>query len=253
MKVWTDYFSGVMASFWTLLLKEIIRLEENPDEILRLLVKPNGEVLMPGFAGFIVEQVKGKKPGKPLSQHLAEWKLFYKKFFCHDLDVDSIQIHNRPEGFDRLIVVAKGFTLTQIYNVMARHFDCWRYDEKKDLDNLITRNDRDANKTGTYGIWLRDRQEADEENAGKSADQLQAEKHLGITLGERMLYELKFWDETGCHLDMDNLTLCAGSRNVDVDVPFMYFRSGGGEVCVYYCCSDFALPRWRTRSAGSSS
>ena len=62
-------------------------------------------------------------------------------------------------------------------------------------------------------------QEADEENANKSADQLQEEGHEGITIRERILMELAYFEETGGHLDEKNWTLCAGSRYRDGNVP----------------------------------
>ena len=249
MKSKFDSWLGVLGAFVQALLEAFDQLGENPDEIIRHLQTPEGKVLVPGMAEFIVEKMKGKKSGKPLSQQLADWKLFYKKFFRHNLDINNIQIPDQPNGFDRLIVVAKGFTLNQIYAVMVRHFDCWQYTE--DLDKVITRNDRDANKTDTYAVWLRDRQEADEENQNLSAKEVWDKKIQGITLAERMLYELKFWDETGDHLDMDNVTLCAGSRRSDDDVPYMSFGSDDQTVSVGWCYSGAPHGHLRARSVGS--
>src|SRR3989344_1240248 len=134
MKSKFDSWLGVLGAFVQALLEAFDQLGENPDEIIRHLQTPEGKVLVPGMAEFIVEKMKGKKSGKPLSQQLADWRLFYKKFFQHNLDIHSIQIPDQPNGFDRLIVVAKGFTLNQIYAVMVRHFDCWQYTE--DLDKV---------------------------------------------------------------------------------------------------------------------
>jgi hypothetical protein len=43
--------------------------------------------------------------------------------------------------------------------------------------------------------------------------------HTGITLMEHLVLELKHFEETGNHLDVDRITLCSGSRNSDGDVP----------------------------------
>ncbi len=247
---------GVMGSFLQFLVRAFEQLGEKPDEIFRFLQTPKGKILLPGMAEFVVVAMSGKKQSKPLSQQLMEWKLFYKKFFRHELDLESIKIPTRQEGFDRLIVVAKGFTLNQIYAVIARHFDCWRYTE--DLDKAFAdnpekgfkANDRDANRDGSYAIWVRDRKEADEENKKQSARQRWQAKSQDITLGERMLYELKFWDETGEHLDLHNWTMCSGSRNAGGCVPDMGCRSGPVRVGWHY--PDDSDGRFRARSAVSS-
>ncbi len=250
MKSVLNSLMGVYTTFTQLLMGAFDQLGENPDEIIRHLQTPEGKILVPGMAEFIVEKMRGKKPGKTNVQRLEEWRLFYKKFFRHSLDTDNIRFPQVLEGFDRLIIVAKGFTLNQIYDILARHFDCWRYTE--DLDKAVVHNDRDANQTGTYAVWLRDRQEADEENQDLSPRQIWDKKIQGITLAERMLFELKFWDETGEHLDLKNLTICTGSRRSDGAVPSMYFDSGAQTVDVYWMHPGNRDLHWRTRSVGSS-
>lgn len=122
---------GVLLSFFQGFASTLKQLGEDPEETIRYLQTADGKILLPGMAEFVVTARRGKKLGKALAVQLAEWKIFYKKFFRHNLDVDNIQIHARPDGFDRLIVVAKGFTLNQIYTVMARHFDCCVTGKKK--------------------------------------------------------------------------------------------------------------------------
>lgn len=43
------------------------------------------------------------------------------------------------------------------------------------------------------------------------------------TLRERILMELAYFEETGKHLDVDNITLCAGSRNRYGGMPTVYW------------------------------
>ena len=125
-------------------------------------------------------------------------------------------------------------TLNQVYDVCAKHFPCWRYAD--DLDRAVPNNDRDS-ANGTYVVWFRDRQEADEELKNLSADQLAEKKISGITLLERLLYELKYWDETGKHLDMSNWTLCTGSRYAGGNVPSVDWSGDGFRVGWYYADS----------------
>lgn len=252
-----DQFQSFVGVIWSFLLAFRAAAEqqgEEPEEFIRFLQTKDGKTLVPGMIEFVVTARRGKRPGKSLAEQLAEWKKFYWKFFRHQLDVENICVPARQEGFDRLIVVAKGFTLNQIYAVMAKHFDCWQY--TGDLDKAVPHNARDANRDGSYGVWLRDCQEADEVNKDRSAyDRWGTRQPIfkpempEITLAERMLYEIKFWDETGDHLDMDNLTICTGSRDA---VGFaLCMRCYSGEVKVFYVDPDNHYPEWRARSAVS--
>ena len=242
-----ESFVGVIWSFLLAFTAAAQQLGEEPEEFIRFLQTKDGKILVPGMVEFVVFARRGNKPVKPLSQQLTEWKLFYKKFFRHQLDVESIRIPARQEGFDRLIVVAKGFTLNQIYAVMARHFDCWRYTEN--LDKAVTHNDRDANRDGSYAVWMPDRQEADEENKNQSARQRWQAKSQDVTLAEQMLYNVKFWDETGEHPDMHNWTMCSGSRAADGHVLDMLCSYG--EVKVYWDNPGNSYGNFRARSVVS--
>ena len=170
--------------------------------------------------GVAVKQMLFDKE-KDVSEILFLWHSFYLRFFTLDLDFSSLRIPEKPtKGKWRLIVVAKGFTPNQVYDICAKHFPCWRYIDN--LDANVTRNDREPKET--YAIWVRNRQEADEELKNLSADQLKEQKIPGITLLERLLYELKYWDETQKHLDVQNWTLCAGSRYSVGSVPSVSWR-----------------------------
>jgi len=163
--------------------------------------------------------LRGEADDNNVQVQKDRWTKIYQKFFGLDCDFSQVRIPERQPGFDRLIVVAKGLTLNQVYDVCAKHFPCKCYNDN--LDKTIPHNDRKPNQT--YAIWVRDRVEADEELKNLSADQLKEQNIQGITLLERMIYELKYWDETGKHLDIHNWTLCSGSRFTDGYVPFAYW------------------------------
>ncbi|MBI3337653.1 MAG: hypothetical protein HY005_03515 [Candidatus Staskawiczbacteria bacterium] len=160
-------------------------------------------------------------PDISAQRQLQEWDSFYKKRF--GLTIGDVAVPDHQPGFDRLIVVANGLTLNRVYDACQKQFKCWRY--KDDLDKDVATNDRDP-ANGTYAIWVRDRQEADEENKNLSADQLATRQVNGTTLMERMLYELKYFDETGNHLDIRSATLCSGSRDSGGDVPNAHWCDG---------------------------
>jgi len=95
--------------------------------------------------------------------------------------------------------------------------------------------------------WFKANIEADEEHKNKSADGLEKEGIKGITLRERLLLELNYYSFTGKHLDIDNITLCAGSRYSVGGVPDVDWDGGGLQVDWYY--SDDADDILRVREA----
>ena len=166
-----------------------------------------------------------------ISSRLQDWQSFYKKLFGLDTDFSSVRIPERKSGFDRLLIIAQGFTPNRVYDACSpQNFACWRYVD--DLDASVTHNDRVP--TEHYAIWVRDRQEADEELKNISANDLQKKKINCITLLERMVFDLKYWSETGRHLDVKNITLCTGSRFQDGFVPRVYWGGYSSRVSVCY-------------------
>lgn len=143
-----------------------------------------------------------------LSQ-LEAWKGIYKKYFNLDIDPSIIK---EIEG-KWAIFIAKDLTIQQVYDALP--FAKWKYDE--DLSKVVLINDRIADKD--YIIYVDKNVEADEQVKGKSADDLKKMNHNGITLLERLVFELKYFEETGKHLDINKITLCSGSRNSDGSVP----------------------------------
>ena len=156
---------------------------------------------------------------------VESWQDFYKEFFDLGLDLSSVVIPPMQSGFDRLLIIVKGVTIQQAYGACEKLFLCWEYTNEK-LDEVVAQNDRTA-KDGHYAVWVRDRIEADEELKNKSANDLSKAKVLTETLFERIIHELKFFQETGKHLDIDNITLCAGSRGRGGRVPHVSWVGDG--------------------------
>ena len=183
--------------------------------------------------------------GRSREELLDGWKNFYQKFFGIDLDLSQVRIPERRQGFNRLIVVAKGLTPNQVFETCQEHFPCLRYTE--DLDEITKgRNDREPDQT--YAIWVRDRQEADKELKNFSANVLKEQGISGITLTERLLLELNYWSETGQHLDLRNWTLCSGSCDYEGDVPDVHWD---WRLEVGWSSSQEASPRLRARAVVS--
>ncbi|MCR4334464.1 MAG: hypothetical protein NUV47_01915 [Patescibacteria group bacterium] len=180
-----------------------------------------------------------------LHDPLKQWEVFYREEFNETHDFSEIKIPEKRECFNRLIIVPKGMTMNRAYKACEKHFPCWRYNN--DLDTRVPTNDRTPSES--YAIWVRDRVEADEELKKLSANDLVDQKVGGITLLERILLELKYFRETGKHLDIKNVTLCSGSRDADGDVPNACWDGGKFGVSWDYC--DYRYSCLRSREAVS--
>lgn len=161
-----------------------------------------------------------------------QWRKFYQKHFSMDLNFADVIIPEKPvDDAWRLLIIAQGLTLNQTYDAMSKAFKSWRYNN--DLDASVTKNVRDT-KTA-YAIWVRDGVEPDEKYLGKSTNQADPGMTIGVTLLERMVHGILFFDETGTHLDIKGVTFCTGSRYSDGSVPYMDWYPDGSGVRVGWC------------------
>ncbi len=183
---------------------------------------------------------------KSIDAILKEWQKFYKKYFGLTIDFSELKLPENKSGFDRLIIVVAGLTLNRVYDACAMKFPCWCFTE--DLDVAVPKNDRDP-MNGTYSILVRDVVEADEELKDLSANMLTEKGIKGITLLERMLFELKYFSKSMKHLDIKNRTLCSGSRDSGVGVPGANWGGRWFEVDCYLPGNRF--PNLRSREAVS--
>ena len=172
------------------------------------------------------------------------WQAFYRDLFGLELDFSGLRIPEKQEGFDRLLVVAEGMTPNKLYDKCVELFPCWRY--TKNLDFITS--DRDP-KNGAYVLWVKDGQEADEELKNSSANDLKKKNVTTETLPERLLHELKYFKETGKHLDIHNWTFCVGSRDPSGYVPYVGWD--GDSFRVGWCDPDGRNDNFRGRAAVS--
>jgi len=178
-----------------------------------------------------------------LIQHWKKcYQRFYKEVFEWTLDFSQVPNPAYEEGFARLLIVAKGVMPEALFQKCKELFPCLKWTDD-DLDEITT-SDR-SSKDGHYAIWVRDRVEADEELRNISADDLKKKGIPGITLEERFLLELKYFKETGKHLDLYNHTLCAGSRDSHGNVPVVYWD--GCQLCVSLVSPSYTNDGFRSR------
>lgn len=148
-------------------------------------------------------------------EQVARWEGRYREVYGVAADFKNLALPERRPGFDRLILVHEAITSNKVFAKLSERMPTWRYAD--DFDPVDARSVRKPGKT--YAIWVRERDEADEEHKGKSANDLERDKVNTETLLERLLQEDIFESETGKHLDLKNITLCAGSRDPGGGVP----------------------------------
>lgn len=173
---------------------------------------------------------KDKEAATDYADWHIEWQRFYQEVFGIAVDLSSVAIPNEQPGFGWMIVVAKSITLNQVWAKCKEKFASYSY-FGDNLDEVVPINDR--NSEAAYAKRFRDRAEADEELKNLSANQLKKRKIKSITLLERLLLELWYFWKTGQHLDIQNITLCAGSQCLDGAVPNVYWFDDRLRVCYY--------------------
>ncbi len=198
------------------------------------------------FRSMVIEWLKANQQMDTFTEGLEQWRKFYQKHFSLELNFADLVIPERPSVDTwKLLIIAQGLTLNQVYKSMSSAFKCWKYAD--DLDASVTKNARDTKSA--YAIWVHDRVEPDVEYLGHSTKKIDPDMTIGMTLLERMIMEIEYFDETGNHLDIKGLTFCSGSRRSDGRVPYVGFS--GSEVRVCWCGLDYAGAEFGVRSAVS--
>jgi hypothetical protein len=181
-------------------------------------------------------------PDKRITDLLSDWDEFYDGLRI-PANFANLEIPVRRKGFNRLLVIPQGLTIQDAYDKCEELFPCRLYINGS-LGDAISTNDRDP-KDGAYAIWVRNRVDADEEFKNLSANNLDKLQITSITILERIIFELKYFKETGKHLDMNIRTLCAGSRYSDDSVPCVGWAGGKLEVGSYFPANVFSDLRSR--------
>lgn len=175
------------------------------------------------------------------NQIVADWQSFWLKLGIK-VNLAAVKIPECQPEFGRILIIPQGLTLNQAIQFCKSRFSVSSF--WADLDKAIGQNDRAP--TQAYAVCLRDHREADEELKNLSANALAEKKIAGITLLERLVYELKYFDETGDHLDKVNCTLCCGSRFAAAGVPGVHWH--GSRLRVFWCFLDSAFGDLRARA-----
>jgi hypothetical protein len=148
----------------------------------------------------------------------VDWENFYQKHFDLKVSFKDVKIPKSSPGFSRLIFIPEGLKIKQAAAVLKKYFKLGVIG-----DSLI--NERENKKS--YALLVKDNIESDENLRGLSAKGLADKKINTLNLLERLLFELKYFDETGKHLDSANLTLCGSTKNEFNKVPAIGWDSEG--------------------------
>lgn len=148
----------------------------------------------------------------PADGWAAEYQRFYREVFGRVYYFLDAALSTEQSGFGWAGFFPQDLTCNQVWQKCGELFVCKSF-IGNDLDAAVPANDRTPAET--YAKRFRDRVEADEENKGLSANELTARNVPYITLRERLVLEAWFFWKTGRHLDIENITLCAGSRDSD--------------------------------------
>lgn len=186
--------------------------------------------------------LKRQNPFALPSEKLEVWQKFYLKYFGKEIDFSRVQIPKKPKGNNWRLIVIAGLGTELLFQTAKKRFDCWKWTEES-LDEAVLTNERDPNTI--YAIWVKDNVEADEENRNLSANDIKAKELTTETLAERITHEMIYFDETGNHLDIQNFTLCSGSRRSDGGGPGAGWYGGEFSVRWYYSDSSHSDLRGR--------
>lgn len=132
---------------------------------------------------------------------------------------------------------------SEILKKLRTKFDVYPWYDDNQLDKDFPPPNKITTRYFAHNI------EADEELKSLSADDLKEKGIESITLRERLLMELQYFNETGKHLDIDNWTLCAGSRNSGGSVPCLLWLADHCRLCVRWSNPGTRYPHLRARAA----
>lgn len=181
-----------------------------------------------------------------LDNVVIDWKKVYETL--------GMKVNLNNEGVSDpnywVVPVFKGATPNKVVQALrGLGVDVYLYTD--DLDRNVPTNDRDPARDGDYCVKFLKTIEADPELKKKSADVLTEENIKGITLLERLLLELGYFLATGNHLDVENVTLCSGSRSSGGCVPFVRWYSDGRGLSVHWYYPSDAVAYVRARAVVS--
>lgn len=182
-----------------------------------------------------------------LSFDIEPYARYYRDVFGKTVDLSVLSVPEGPTYKCWPIVVVPGLvTNNERFDASKKLFgNAWRY-----VDDLNTVRDIVTRPKTPYVVYVKATVEADPDLASVSAEAIEQRALNVLTLGERLDLGLQHhYFFGGEHLDVENVTLCAGSRCADGDVPFVFLSPAGRKLYVDACDVRYASPPLRARAA----
>lgn len=195
-------------------------------ELVRKYIR-NKRLLRKVFQETLLKSVEGLD----LDHNLELWQRVYWEICGLEPSLRDIRVPDDPGGFGWPVVPTPEIPLNKFWHELKKKFPCWCHGGN-DLESLLDWNKQERSyRDGAYAIRVRDRIEADEELKNLPANDIVKKGIATVTLDERVRLEGFYWIiSSGKHLDIKNVTLCAGSR-----------YSGGGVPHVDWCRYRYGL------------
>ena len=114
------------------------------------------------------------------------------------MDIAGLTIPELPRGFNQIAINPVGqLRKEKLFELCSKKFLAWKY--YNDLDKTTAKEQ--ARPKTTYVFGYRGGTEPDKEHLGKSHNKAMAEGMTFLTLEERIWAELRYFANTGRHLD----------------------------------------------------
>jgi len=164
--------------------------------------------------------MKSSNDSSVATQLKSTWTKIYQDWFGREVDFTELTI---PSFYDSAkhfaVIVAQCTAMNEVFTAMNNKFNLYSY--TGNLDSSVITNDRIADKD--YVIIFNKNIKADDNLKNLSANKLIEMNISGITLLERLLLEVLYFDNTSGHLDINDITLCSGSRDSGGNAPVVFW------------------------------
>lgn len=155
---------------------------------------------------------------------MYDWHAGWSKFWRHfGFTVDHFE-PLYPEQWS--IAIPKGLTNTQAFEIRQRMAPSTNYLGDLEKIESVREPVRD------YIVYVAPNVESDPEYRNKSARWVAENQINSTTTRESCILHSRYYAEIGKFLNMDSITLDAGSRDANGNVPHSFLRRGDAEFCL---------------------
>lgn len=176
-----------------------------------------------------LEMFIGRKNPFASSLDMArEWEKFYLDYFRIQVNLSGLAVPSDDGDYCGLINAIAGYD--QIFEAIKElGFSLWFKTGSPQSFCALIENEIRSAKSGPYAISFRPVKDGQTSLLGGSFEGHPSQAGAGLTLMERLIYELKYYSETGDHPE-EGWSKCSGTAMKDGGVPAVIFRGTGLEI-----------------------